>query len=68
LALLLATLGGFSYEQSRWWLWHKNRPRYPRFLYKFRSLQPQDGTSLDRLRDVPISALDVRARRLQRPI
>jgi hypothetical protein len=40
-----------GYKERRRWLWHHVQPRMPRFLYKFRGLDPNDLTSVDRMKD-----------------
>jgi hypothetical protein len=49
---LLDKLGQLTYRQRRTWLWHNNKPRLSRFLYKYRRCYPSDTTGVDRLRDV----------------
>ncbi len=41
-----------SYWRRRIFLWKRTSPRPSRFLYKFRSLDPSNPTSVDRIRDV----------------
>jgi len=40
------------YRERRRVLWHRVKPRLPRFLYKYRSIIPTDKQSVDRLRDI----------------
>jgi hypothetical protein len=49
IAKYLLSLG---YRKRRQVLWHRVKPRLPRFLYKFRSLLPADEKSVDRMRDI----------------
>ncbi len=46
------TLARLPYRKRREFLWHKDRPRLSRFLYKFRALVPNDNTSVDHMRDI----------------
>ena len=41
-----------DYRQRREFLWHRVKPRMPRFLYKFRSLDPSNTTSVEHMRDI----------------
>lgn len=41
-----------GYRERRQILWGKVQSHLPRFLYKFRSLNPSDDTSIDRMRDI----------------
>lgn len=49
---LMKHLNELDYRQRRQFLWHRIKPRLPRFLYKFRTLVPSDATSVDRMRDI----------------
>ena len=49
---LVKHLSGLGYRERRKTLWRRNRPRQPRFLYKFRSFDASDSTSVERLRDI----------------
>ncbi len=46
------TLARLPYRKRREFLWHEERPRLSRFLYKFRALVPKDNTSVDHMRDI----------------
>ena len=49
---ILDRVPGLSYRSRREFLWHQMRPRLSRFLYKFRALEPSNGKSVDRIRDI----------------
>jgi hypothetical protein len=49
-------LGEATYWERRRFLWHKVKPRYPRFLYKYRSIDPGDPESVKRLREIVIGS------------
>ena len=49
---LMERLDGLDYRERRMFLWRRVRPRLSRFLYKFRSLEPSNETSVDRMRDL----------------
>lgn len=43
-----------DYRQRREFLWHRVKPRMSRFLYKFRSLDPSNTTSVEHMRDIVV--------------
>jgi len=45
-------LQGLGYRERRRVLWHRQKPRLPRYLYKFRAFDAGDSTSIERLRDI----------------
>lgn len=51
---LIDHLNGLSYRERRLFLWHQLDPRLPRFLYKFRALDPSSARSIDHIRDLVV--------------
>ena len=45
-----------GYRERRQFLWHRVRPRLARFLYKYRSFEPADMTSVERVRDILVQS------------
>jgi hypothetical protein len=50
-AVVVDYMSRIDYRERRFLLWRQN-PRYPRFLYKFRTLVPSKRDSVDRIRDI----------------
>jgi hypothetical protein len=45
-------LESLNYRERRYALWHHNKPRLPRYIYKFRAFDASDSTSIERIRDI----------------
>jgi hypothetical protein len=49
-------LESLGYRERRYVLWHRNKPRLRRHIYKFRAFNSSDRESIERFRDILIQS------------